>query len=199
MFRRVPTEQRNCSALHQPPVPHLEPDHSLPEYSSPESDHSPPQRSEQVWFAGLMPAVNPRLQHRCPTAEKARPAVLRRLSCRRARQKLASPVNKAERALPQERCPYQELRTTKKQLDASTHQSYGQYPSLCAIQQRGSFRSPNRWVCFQDKTPQLASSSQLPYTGSHFNARTILTVRRNCQPRGHNDFLISCSCLPRAA
>jgi len=156
-----PTEKRNCpeqlewhrSALHQRQASHSEHPHS-------DSAHS-----RQAQSADLMLAVRVRRRQQHPAAEEAPQAELCWLLCRQAGQQLATPVIEAAGALLKERGQYKELQTTKIQLDASTHQSLDQYPSLCALQQRGSFQSRVGGSAFMVNHPSLAELTSCPARG----------------------------------
>ena len=157
-----PTELTSCfeqreesrSDLHRWPALHSASAHSDPEPS--ELEHLQPAHLNQEPFAGLTPAARSR-----PTLQRqAEQLVLRAglipLERRQAAQQLATPAREAAGTLTTEQGPHKELHTTKKHQDASTHQSFGQYPSLCAIQQqRGSFQSGIGGSAFMVNHPDM--------------------------------------------
>ena len=186
-------QKRSCSGLHPQPALHSEPDHL-------EQAHSEPQHSEPVRFAGRISAERGRRSPQRPAEEEeeALPAALSRLMCRNAGHPLATPASEVARALPKKQYLHKQPHPKKKQLAASTHQSFGQYPSLCAIQQRGSFQSRIGGSAFMVNHPGLQGAAFCPKRGYN-SPRTIFCVRRNSQPRGHIDLANSNSPIPRAA
>ena len=154
-------EKRNCSGqlerrrsvLEQRPALHWASAHSDPERS--ELERLEPAHSRQEQFAGPMPAgiLDRGSQH--PAEEEALRVALRQPGHRRPGQQFATLAREAEGTRPRERGPHKRFQTTQKQLEASTHQSFGQYPSLCAIQQRGSFQSGIGGSAFMINHPDL--------------------------------------------
>ncbi len=175
--RQVP-ETWNCSGRPLRPALHSVPEHSDPEYSEPdhsEQAYSAPPHSESVRVADRMSPVRGRRRPRHSAEEEAPPVALRRLMRRQAGQQLATPAKKVARAASKEQGLSQEPQTTKKLLDASTHQSFGQYPSLCAIQQRGSFQSRIGGSAFMVNQPGLQGTDFCPRRG-YSSSRTQSSV-----------------------
>ena len=154
----------NCSGRHQEPQPesHPAPPHSEPVQSA--LRHSVLAQPTDPQPARLIHLMQRRLAEE-PAVELVLQAGLCSPPSQQSSWNPQPPAIEDAVALPEKQGLHKELQPKKKPLNASTHQSFGQYPSLCAIQQRGSFRSPNRWVCFQDKSPRPSCSCHCPERG----------------------------------
>ncbi len=155
--------ERRRSVLEQRPALHWASAHSDPERS--EQERLEPAHSRQEQFAGPMPAGIPDRGSQHPAEEEALRVALRQPGHRRPGQQLATPAREAKGTRLRERGPHKQLQKTNAETEASTHQSFGQYPSLCAIQQRGSFQSGIGGSVFMINHPDLPELARRPKRG----------------------------------